>query len=313
MLIGRSLRRALLKSSKGRTATLMIAAGEPAAIRRLIMVGVDDSAEAEAAAQWAVREAELRKDDVLLVNAYQVPLLPRQDKPAAIARGRQERQALLDKVAETLMMPPTMRMERLVEIDSPASALPRLSEQAELTVLGQDHPALSGHMPFGHVASTVASMSRHPVVAVPRGWSAQVGDRRPVAVAVDGLHPSASTLGFAFTEASLRQIPVLVVHSAPLAELSAGEQDARLNLAEILAGWKADYPDIAVETLLLTGSPRDTVPSVSADAQLLVVGSPYRGREWTRWICSVARAVLERASCPVAVVPPQRPRSPTAD
>jgi nucleotide-binding universal stress UspA family protein len=197
-------------------------------------------AEAEAAAQWAVREAELRKDDVLLVNAYQVPLLPRQDKPAAIARGRQERQALLDKVAETLMMPPTMRMERLVEIDSPASALPRLSEQAELTVLGQDHPALSGHMPFGHVASTVASMSRHPVVAVPRGWSAQVGDRRPVAVAVDGLHPSASTLGFAFTEASLRQIPVLVVHSAPLAELSAGEQDARLNLAEILAGWKAD-------------------------------------------------------------------------
>jgi nucleotide-binding universal stress UspA family protein len=160
-----------IEPSKGRTATLMIATGERAAGRRLIMVGVDDSAEAEAAAQWAVREAELRKDDVLLVNAYQVPLLPRQDRPAAIARGRQERQALLDKVAETLMMPPTMHLERLVEIDSPTSALPRLSEQAALTVLGQDHPALSGHMPLGHIASTVASMSRHPVVAVPRGWS----------------------------------------------------------------------------------------------------------------------------------------------
>ena len=74
---------------------------------------------------------------------------------------------------------------------------------------------------------------------------------------------------------------------APLAELDSGEQNTRLNLAEILAGWKADYPDIEVDTLLLAGSPRDTVGSASADAQLLVVGSPYRGREWlarsVRW------------------------------
>ncbi len=140
----------------------MIAAGERAAGRRLIMVGVDDSAEAEAAAKWAVREAELRKDDVLLVNAYQVPLLPRQDRPAAIARGRQERQTLLDKVAETLMMPPTMHLERLVEIDSPTSALPRLSELAELTV-----------------------------------------DRRPVAVAVDGLHPSSRPTYSCWSSAAL--------------------------------------------------------------------------------------------------------------
>ena len=43
---------------------------------RMIVVGVDDSAEALAAAHWAVREAELRRDDVLLVHAYEVPLLP---------------------------------------------------------------------------------------------------------------------------------------------------------------------------------------------------------------------------------------------
>jgi hypothetical protein len=51
----------------------------------------------------------------------------------------------------------------------------------------------------------------------------------------------------------------MVVHSAPLAELALCEQDTRLNLAEILAGWKADYPDINVETFLLPGPPR-TVP-----------------------------------------------------
>ncbi len=35
----------------------------------------------------AAREAELRKDDVLLVHAYEVPLLPSSDRAAAIARG----------------------------------------------------------------------------------------------------------------------------------------------------------------------------------------------------------------------------------
>jgi nucleotide-binding universal stress UspA family protein len=85
-----------------------------------------------------------------------------------------------------------------------------------------------------------------------------------------------------------------------------GEQDTIFNLAEILAGWRADNPDINVETFLLAGPPCDTMASVSADAQLLVVGVPYRGRESTRWIRSVARAVLDRATCPVAVVPQQQ-------
>ena len=63
-------------------------------------------------------------------------------------------------------------------------------------------------------------------------------------------------------------------------------------MAEILASWKADYPDVAVESLLLAGPPRDTVVLASADAQLLVVGVPYRGREWTRWIRSVRAPYL---------------------
>jgi hypothetical protein len=45
-----------------------------------------------------------------------------------------------------------------------------------------------------------------------------------------------------------------VVHSAPLAELASGEQDTRLNVAQILAGQKADHPGIDVETMLLAGA-----------------------------------------------------------
>ena len=43
-------------------------------------------------------------------------------------------------------------------------------------------------------------MSRHRVVAVPRGWTQPADDRRPITVAIDGKHPSSGTLGYAFTE-----------------------------------------------------------------------------------------------------------------
>ena len=115
---------------------------EPAP-RRVIIVGVDDSADAEAAARWAVQEAELRKDDLLLVHAYVVPMLPPRGK-ATTSRGRQGRQELLDKITETLALPPQMHLDQLVAVDTAESLLARQSERAELTVLGHDHPALAG-------------------------------------------------------------------------------------------------------------------------------------------------------------------------
>ena len=102
----------------------MIAAAERPASGRMIIVGVDDSAEAGAAAHWAVREAELRNDDVLLVHAYEVPLLPVTGRAAAIERGLQERQALLDKAAGTLMVPPAIPLDQLIEIDTQSPCYP---------------------------------------------------------------------------------------------------------------------------------------------------------------------------------------------
>jgi hypothetical protein len=94
----------------------------------VIIVGVDDSAEAEAADRWAVREAELRKTDVLLVHAYDLPILRPKRRAAAIAHGLQERRALLDKVTTTLTVPASMHIDQLIEIDNPGFLLPRLSE-----------------------------------------------------------------------------------------------------------------------------------------------------------------------------------------
>ena len=102
----------------------MSAAAERVGSSRVIIVGVDDSAEAGAAAHWAVREAALRNDNVLLVHAYEVPLLPATGRAAAIDRGRQERQRLLDNAAATLAVPPAMHLDQLIEIDTPSPSCP---------------------------------------------------------------------------------------------------------------------------------------------------------------------------------------------
>jgi hypothetical protein len=94
-------------------------------------------------------------------------------------------------------------------------------------------------MPYGAYGAHRRQHLAHPVVAVPRGWRQRADDRRHIAVAIDVTHPSTGTLGDAFTDASLRQVPLLVLRAAPLAELASGAQHTRLNPAEILAGSKA--------------------------------------------------------------------------
>jgi hypothetical protein len=81
---------------------------------------------------------------------------------AAIARGREERKALLDKLAGTLALPPTMHLHQLIKTDTSESLLPRLSEEADLMVLVMIIWRVAGTYRTGHTARTVASTSLIP-------------------------------------------------------------------------------------------------------------------------------------------------------
>jgi len=76
----------------------------------------------------------------------------------------------------------------------------------------------------------------------------------------------------------------------------------RANLGEILAGRLQDHPDIAVRVRLVPGDPAEQIVRLSTAAGLVVVGEPHRfgGRSWAH---SVARTVLDRTYCPLAIVP----------
>ena len=122
-------------------------------------------------------------------------------------------------------------------------------------------------------------------------------------VAVDGTTAAASALRVAFDEAAIWQLPLTVLHAQPDDETATDTAERRVNIEEILSGWKADQPDVARCTHeVVPGEPADLIAEYSEHAALMVVGRPHQRRVGS-WARSVANAVLSHCGCPLAVVP----------
>ena len=104
----------------------------------------------------------------------------------------------------------------------------------------------------------------------------------------------------------------LVARQRRLLERAAGGDGApwdeaapeeRLLVAETLAGLRPGYPEVAVGVRLERGLPEDVLGDLAHDAALVVVGETRHGLLTDLVLGSVARSLLARGSCPVAVVP----------
>ena len=74
-------------------------------------------------------------------------------------------------------------------------------------------------------------------------------------------------------------------------------------LAEHLAGLLVQYPDVRVTREVIHSlDPAGTLLELSRHAQLVVVGSRGRGGITRLLLGSVSQALVNRGSCPVAVV-----------
>lgn len=271
-----------------------------------LVVGVDDSPEAVTAARFAVDEAAARQVDVQLVHTYQLPPA----NPPITARDRESfrrsGQAVLRRVAAQLTVPADMVVETVLRRSSPAAALAEAGESASLLVLGQHHITWGEQFLVGSMASRLAAHATCPVVFVPQGWGPPQHDRGPVVVALDGKTDSAAALQFAFEESETRGTRIVALHAVtgdpPATDLSGRE----VNLAEVLAGWKQDHPDITVDVVLVSGTPSPVIIEASRHASIVVVGRPHAERlgSWSR---SVALAALKDTHCPLALVPQRQP------
>jgi nucleotide-binding universal stress UspA family protein len=274
-------------------------------VRGVVAVGVDGTAEAMYAAQWAVEAAHRRHLEVLVANAYELSMVSPELAPEVIGAILRAAERVVNEAESQLVVPPTMKVRTLVELASPVTMLLRLSATGALVVLGSHHFNLIDRLLSGPVASAVAAQALCPVVIVPGGKAPTRGDIRPVVVALDGETAATAPLDFAFAEAELRGCSVIALHAFAMRN-ARSDEGRRASLAEVLAGHEGSHPGVPVRTLFIPAEPEDAIIDSSLSAALVVVGRPHRARlgSWSR---SVAKAVLDRTHCPLVVVPQRVP------
>jgi nucleotide-binding universal stress UspA family protein len=135
----------------------------------------------------------------------------------------------------------------------------------------------------------------------------------PVVVGVDESAASQAALDFAFGAAESRRAPLIAVHAydrlldgapMPLPNLYAVQAREEQLLVERLAGWLERYPTVAVERVVERERAVTLLTHQAKGARLLVLGTNGRGGVVGDLLGSVSQALLHRAECPVAVVPP---------
>lgn len=131
-----------------------------------------------------------------------------------------------------------------------------------------------------------------------------------VVVGYSGEHDAEHALAWAAEQASLENRTLVVVHvqeSRNEAGNETGNETAAVGqdvLATASAHVSARFPELDVETLLVTGSPEQVLNQLGEGAAVVVVGSRGRGRLAAALLGSVSIGVANGASCPVVVVRP---------
>ena len=73
-------------------------------------------------------------------------------------------------------------------------------------------------------------------------------------------------------------------------------------LAEALAGWHEQFPDVVVHRRVVHGHVRRSIIEATREAQMVVLGARGFGGFTGLLLGSVSQAVLHHAACPTAVV-----------
>jgi nucleotide-binding universal stress UspA family protein len=272
----------------------------------LVAVGVDGSARSADPVQYAVDLAAERHGRLLVVTALRVPYGPADLVAGALDHAQHAAAARIRLAMSQVQVPPWMRVDELVTEGDPVRVLAEVDASADVLVLGRHHAEFLSQLFAQPVAPAVVASAVRPVIVVPPGWDRRPFANSPIVVALDGETAADAVLTFAFAEAEFRKTSVWALHVVSNGLDDPGFDAERANLAEILAGHRQDHPDIRVRMRLVPDHPTEQIVRLSTTAGLVVVGEPHRirGGSWAR---SVARTVLDRTHCPLAIVPTTGP------
>jgi nucleotide-binding universal stress UspA family protein len=136
-----------------------------------------------------------------------------------------------------------------------------------------------------------------------------------IVVGVDGSDPALCALEWSAAEAKRRGVPLNIVTAYTIPVFAASSMDAgyatlddqviRDGAEEVLRQARATVtdPDVEVRTRVESGDPAGVLLDLSAQADLVVVGTRGRGGFVGRLLGSVSSALPAHAKCPTVVVP----------
>ncbi|WP_436776455.1 universal stress protein [Yinghuangia sp. YIM S09857] len=311
-----------------------------ATARPPVVVGVENTEAGRIAVEWAADEADRRGLPLRLVHALEGPVGTPRPQFAHAADGpdrhrdaqrvhatswaaqpyrdadpiptsrswgdrfRDAGLAAIDTAREVALAGrPNLRVVDELVDGGPIQVLRAQSEGAEMVVLGSRHLSSTAELlTAGGIAVPVAAHAQCPVVIV-RGPEHRSRTNRFLVVGVDGSRGSEPALAFAFDEASRRWAVLDAVFVTGLHASKTADIEARVKLAESLAGWKERYPDVVVRPQVAHGHAVRALVDASHEALSLVVGTRGLGGFRGMVLGSVSHGVIHHATCPVVVVP----------
>ncbi|MFI7706759.1 universal stress protein [Nonomuraea sp. NPDC049480] len=273
---------------------------------RHIVVGVDGSAPATAAVEWAAADAQRRGRPVRIVHVC--------EQWSYAGHGTQYCAGMLAAAADR-----ARALTRDVEVATQLlcgkviGTLIGESVTADSVVLGSRGLGGFAGMLLGSVGMGVAGHAAGPVVIVRR---TSVVEHGQVVVGDDGSEHSDAAIRYAVDQARARGVPLRVLYAwqAPVISPYAAAyqtllEDAfelqSLAAAERVAPWRERNPDVRIVDEQVPGHPVNVLITAGGTADLVVMGSRGRGGFASAVLGSVGHAVLHRLTCPAAVVRPR--------
>ena len=289
---------------------------------RNIVVAVDGSPESDRAAVWAAREAATTGAELFVVSAWTpTPLAYLGDGGPAVGPHEQAARAAVGRgTAAARAAEPDVVVVAEALRGPVARTLVEVSAGAELVVLGAAPVSSVRRALGGSVTTHVSAHAVCPVVTV-RGPAGDLsgGSAQPVVVGVDGSRSSCDAIGFAIEYADRHRLEVVALKawspadSDPFGSRSLGGapsyERACLEVAESVAGWTQQYPDVKVTVAVRDAHPVVALVDAAEHAALVVVGS--HGYGWFREmvIGSVSAALVHESPSSVVVVRSRADRS----
>ncbi|MBF6556487.1 MAG: universal stress protein [Acidimicrobiales bacterium] len=306
---------------------------------RRIAVGVDGSANATAALEWAATQAQLTGAVLAIVTAFG----PGHVFVSVKEVNRVMREHVDEATAQAKRIAPELAIASRTHAGLPESVLIEESAVADLLVVGSRGRGGFTGLLLGSVSRRCVQLARCPVIVVGQHRQAPATDGtdrnrsgippgtgtinfpkegalmttsaetdRRIVVGVDGSKSSIAALEWAATEAELTGagLKVLMTWEWPISygwalsvpsDYDPTHESEKL-LGDLLQPIREAHPGVSIASTVVEGHPSPVLVEASQGADLLVVGSRGHGEFAGMLLGSVSEHCVSNAHCPVLVM-----------